>query len=354
MSDIDRKRENYPKHLLRSLMGAGGAGYLFGFMGGLGTGLVTGDSQMGIEAGLKTAAVVAGGGFWVLESKYTINNAEGPERPLLHRLKGALAIAEGALAFGIPAALISYSPDNPWWTVGGAAFGALASGIQFKEKFRKQPDLIFPEGNSVVQDTAFPDRNGDTLLPKVYRSDSIKDILEFRQANQAQIARWVNMLPSDRAEPLQVSVEPSSPVNAVFITSARHFPAGDPSESREMALHDKLRVLNGESLVAGPLRHSEFFWPYHPTKFEDGPAILFNGRKWDGFRDANWERGVVILAQYQEKNALRRNPISSRSEEIVDRFWLIDVSGGALSVRRRERVTQGNSVLIPMPNPSNI
>lgn len=352
MSDTERSKKSYLKHIARNIGISSGAGYVFGFLTGTAAGLITGEFKTGAEIGVKTGICVAGAGFWVTELNYTINNAEPSERPLLHKLKGALATAEGTLAMGIPAGLISYSTDNPWWLVGGAVFGGLSGLLQFRERFRKKPDLIFPDGNSVIEDTRFPSEYMESRLPKVYRAGSLADIIDFRKANQDQIVRWAGDLPTTSIDvPHQLMVNASSPVNAIFITNVRHFPAADPETGSQMVLRDRTQVKEGESISVNPLKESHFFWSYHPTNFEDRPLVSFSDRRWDRFKEHSWERQIVILAQYQTTKNLSPE---IKPENIVDRFWLIDVSGEGIRVRRKDKIPQISSVPIRVVNPGNI
>lgn len=344
---------SYKKHLLNAAL-AGGVGYVTGMITGLAVGFTTGDQESGNRIGLKTAAGVASLFFGVSELNHTINNAEGPDRPFLHRLKGALATIEGGVAFGIPGAIISYSYDNPWWVAGMGALGAVGGYLQFRERFRKQPDLIFPDGSSIIEDTSFPMIYMEARLPKVYLSDSLADIVNFRKANKEQIVKWAGDLPSTSLDvPHQVSTQPWSPVNAVFITTARHFPAGDPKGGSSMLLSEKLQATNREQIIVNPAEESHFFWPNHPTNFESGfseGSYTFDSQKWNGFRDVSWERKIVILAQYQSQGF----GIETKPENIIDRFWLMDILGEGLRARKRRNVPQGSPIPIPLPNPGII
>lgn len=368
----DVEKQSQAKRLLKNAGISGGVGFVFGYMTGLGAGYLAGDPETGARIGLKTAAGVAGCAFWLTESNHTINNAEGPDRPLTHRLKAAITTIEGGLALGTPGALLSYSYDTPWWAVGMGSFGAVASYMQFRERFRKQPDLVFPEGNSINEVASMQTTTGvietpkiylETRLPKVYRSKSLADIVKFREANKEQIVKWAGNLPSSNesfGQPTTIGAESSSPINAVFITQARHFPAADRETGNQMVLYDRQQISDRESINVDPLKESHFFWALHPTNLESGfsdSSYTFDNQKWQGFREASWERWVVILAQYQSTKSLMQELKSldvPKPEEVVDRYWLIDIIGEGLRVRRRRIVPQGKSVPIPLPNPARI
>jgi hypothetical protein len=309
-------------------------------------------------------SLTAGGVGFGLASK-SIENAEellDDGRTKLSRVKLTQALAEGATGLGGAGGLDGYLIGGETGALVGAAFGAFwgAFGVfvNFRERTKPFPELVTPEGNSTYLDPNFPKRNYGSKLPSVFRSDSIADFQEFREANKEIIIKWAGeSLATINSRPENIMTEGRLVSSVAIIRQVQHYPAFDPRENEtspnvvEYSKNDMKLSDTGEksgNVIAHPVEHSTFFWAYD-TIFDEITIgdPRFSADRWGYWKDKSWKHDVVLLAQYQTPHSFRTNRLNIG--EVVDKYWLIDIltSEGGERKKVKKELFQGTLESIP-------
>ncbi len=353
-SGITNKNELMTR--LNLLLVSSAAGGLFG---GLSYGLASifTDRFLAERIGLGVGGTLLMGGLGATNSNISLDRAEDyleQGRNGEARLQVARAILEGAAGYGAAGGLIGIEAGNSINSlIIGSAIGIFlgASGtfIQYRERVRPFPNLIIPDGNSTQRDLSFPDRQGGTKFPPVFRASTLRDFKEFREINKERIVRWALSIPSESEDP--TSLAASRLVTSIaVIPNIRHFPAFDPKKDGTMKLVDEI---TDDNLIVDPCKDAFLLWPYR-TSFESMVAgnRTFEQKLWNKWRDISWRHDVVLLAQYQTSSKLDdRAP-----EKASDHYWLLDVVSDKGDHRRRarRRSPEDNKALILNPVPNHI